>query len=135
MIVLVDTNVLIDIIIDDAVWAESSLRAIRQASWRAPLAINFVVYAELAAGYGDIAQLDALMAEWDVALVEIPRQAAVLAGDAFKRYRQFGGMRTGVLSDFFIGAHAEAGKHPLLTRDVKRYRTYFPTVELIVPAT
>ena len=133
MTVLVDTNILIDIILDDEIWAERSLRAIRQAAQRAPLAINIIVYAELAAGYGNTAQLDALMVEWNVALAEIPREAALLAGQAFKRYRQSGGTRTGVLSDFFIGAHADAGRLPLLTRDVKRYRTYFPRVELIVP--
>lgn len=133
MTVLVDTNILIDIILDDEIWAERSLRAIRQAAQRAPLAINIIVYAELAAGYGNTAQLDALMVEWNVALAEIPREAALLAGQAFKRYRQSGGTRTGVLSDFFIGAHADAGRLPLLTRDVKRYRTYFPRVDLIVP--
>ncbi|MBX9910065.1 MAG: type II toxin-antitoxin system VapC family toxin [Beijerinckiaceae bacterium] len=133
MTVLVDTNILIDIILDDEIWAERSLRAIRQAAQRAPLAINIIVYAELAAGYGNTAQLDALMVEWNVALAEIPREAALLAGQAFKRYRQSGGTRTGVLSDFFIGAHADAGRLPLLTRDVKRYRTYFPRIELIVP--
>jgi len=131
--VLVDTNILIDIILDDEIWAERSLRAIRQAAQRAPLAINIIVYAELAAGYGNTAQLDALMVEWNVALAEIPREAALLAGQAFKRYRQSGGTRTAVLSDFFIGAHADAGRLPLLTRDVKRYRTYFPRVDLIVP--
>jgi predicted nucleic acid-binding protein len=69
----------------------------------------------------------------DVILAPIPREALFLAGKAFKSYRESGGTRTGVLPDFFIGAHALVENIPLLTRDPKRYRTYFPTVELIVP--
>jgi predicted nucleic acid-binding protein len=65
--------------------------------------------------------------------VPIPRSALFLAGKAYLRYRAAGGARTGVLSDFFIGAHAAAEQLPLLTRDIRRYRTYFPTVELIAP--
>jgi hypothetical protein len=49
------------------------------------------------------------------------------------RYRRAGGGKSNVLSDFFIGAHAAVERCPLLTRDVQRYRAYFPTVLLIAP--
>lgn len=132
---LVDTNLLIDIVLDDKIWADRSLRAIREASNRGDLTINIVVYAELAAGYGGPEELDALLAAWRITVVDVPRRATFLSGKAFKRYRAAGGARTGVLPDFLIGAHAESERLPLLTRDPRRYRTYFPNIELIVPAT
>lgn len=79
-------------------------------------------------------RVDDLLAAWQIELVDIPRHAAFVASKAFKLYREAGGTRTGVLPDFFIGAHAQSEGLPLLTRDLKRYRTYFPTVELIVPS-
>ena len=38
-----------------------------------------------------------------------------------------------MLPDFFIGAHAVVAGMSLLTRDTRRYRSYFPTVVLITP--
>jgi len=37
------------------------------------------------------------------------------------------------LPDFYIGAQAAIFDMDLITRDVSRYRTYFPTVRLISP--
>ena len=132
---LIDTNVLLDVATDDPVWADWSIRQLDAAAAKGPLVINDVVYAELSVGFERIEDLDALLDEAGVGLEEIPREALFLAGKAFRRYRAAGGARMGVLPDFFIGAHAAVLGLPLLTRDVKRYRTHFPSVVLVAPDT
>jgi predicted nucleic acid-binding protein len=92
-----------------------------------------LVYAELSVGYNRPDEVDAALAEAGAKLVEIPRAALFLAGKAFQSYRARGGTRTGVLPDFFIGAHAVAEGLSLLTRDIRGYRSYFPTITLITP--
>lgn len=131
--VLVDTNVLLDVVTDDATWADWSQRLLETWALRGSLVINPVIYAELSIGFDRIEELEALLSETDVAVVEIPRPALFLAGKTFRAYKRKGGARTGVLPDFFIGAHAAVARLPLLSRDTGRYRTYFPTLELIVP--
>ncbi len=130
---LVDTNVLIDVFENDPDWAEWSLQQLRHRSRLTPLAINQVIYAELSIAFSRMEMLDAALATLEMRQLEIPRPALFLAGKAFLRYRQQGGTKSNVLADFFIGAHAAVSRLPLLTRDTRRYRTYFPTVELIAP--
>ncbi|WP_434625815.1 type II toxin-antitoxin system VapC family toxin [Azospirillum sp. B2RO_4] len=130
---LVDTNVLLDLVTNDPVWADWSIRQLDSAAVRGPLIINDVVYAELSVGFDRIEDLDELLGEAGIAMDEIPREALFLAGKAFRRYRNAGGARSGVLPDFFIGAHAAVLGLPLLTRDAKRYRSYFPSVVLMAP--
>lgn len=130
---LVDTNVLLDLVTNDPVWADWSIRQLDGAAVRGPLIINDVVYAELSVGFDRIEALDGLLDEAGIAMDEIPREALFLAGKAFRRYRTAGGTRLGVLPDFFIGAHAAVLGLPLLTRDSKRYRSYFPSVVLMSP--
>jgi hypothetical protein len=96
--------------------------------------INDVVYAELSVGFLRVEEVDATIAAAQVEVAPIPREALFLAGKAFQLYRAGGGTRSGVLPDFFIGAHAAVAKVPLLTRDARRYRSYFPTVQLIAPS-
>ena len=130
---LIDTNVLLDLATDDPVWADWSVRQLDAAAVKGPLVINDVVYAELSVGFERIEELDDLLDEAGVTLEEIPREAFFLAGKAFRRYRAAGGAHMGVLPDFFIGAHAAVLGLPLLTRDAKRYRTYFPSVVMVTP--
>lgn len=130
---LVDTNVLLDLVTDDPTWAEWSVRQLEAASLAGPLLINDIVYAELAVRYARIEELDAFVAQAGLELAPLPRAALFLAAKAFAQYRRAKGPRTGVLPDFFIGAHAAVRNLPLLTRDVGRYRTYFPTVTLVSP--
>jgi predicted nucleic acid-binding protein len=132
-VTLVDTNILLDLVTDDPVWADWSIRQLDAAALQGPLAINGVVYAELSVRFERIEDLDAVLEEAGIALREIPRAALFLAGKVFQRYRAAGGTRPGVLPDFFIGAHAVVAGMPLLTRDVQRYRTYFPALSLITP--
>lgn len=131
--ILVDTNVLLDVFTDDPAWADWSQHQLEAASLADRLAINGVIYAELSIRFERIEALEAALESAGVALAEIPRPALFLAGKAFLAYRRGGGSRTGVLPDFFIGAHASVAKMPLLTRDPRRYRTYFPAAELIAP--
>lgn len=130
---LVDTNVLLDLVTADPHWADWSVAALEAASLRGPLFINDVVYAELSIRYERIELLDEFVAKAGLEMAGLPRPSLFLAGKAFSHYRRAGGTRSGVLPDFFIGAHAAVARLPLLTRDEGRYRTYFPTVELISP--
>lgn len=130
---LVDTNVLLDLVTDDPVWADWSLAQLEAASLQGPLSINDVVYAELSVRYDRVEDLDRFLEAAGIAIAVMPRAALFLAGKVFVQYRKAGGARTAVLPDFFIGAHAAVDQLPLLTRDVGRYRTYFPSLQLIAP--
>ena len=131
--ILVDTNVLIDVTTVDPTWFEWSRRELNAAAARDELSINVVVYAELSIRYDSVDQVDRVIENLGVILEPIPPAALFSAGKAFQRYRAAGGVRTGVLPDFFVGAHAEVTGAQLLTRDTRRYRTYFPEVRLIAP--
>src|SRR5690606_20802537 len=115
------------------VWAAWSQAELEAAALLGPLGINDVVYAELSVRYRDIADLDAMIALAQLDHLPIPRQALFLAGKAFQAYRRTGGSRTGVLPDFFIGAHAAVAGLTLITRDAARYRTYFPNLAVRTP--
>jgi len=130
---LVDSNVLIDVLEDDPVWADWSIQQLRAQSQVHELAINPVIYAELSLAFSHFEALDEAVSNLGLTLLELPRPALFLAGKAFASYRRAGGKKGNVLPDFFIGAHAAVAKLPLLTRDITRYRRYFPTVELIAP--
>ncbi|RUU13224.1 PIN domain-containing protein [Mesorhizobium sp. M7A.T.Ca.TU.009.01.3.2] len=129
----VDTNVLLDLVTDDPNWAGWSIAQLEAASLDGPLLINDAVYAELAVRYIRIEDLEAFLDAAGLEMAPMPRAALFLAGKVFTQYRRSGGSRTGVLPDFFIGAHAAVTKLPLLTRDVGRYQTYFPSLRLITP--
>jgi len=131
---LVDTPVIVDIWQDDQDWYEWSAAQLRSQSLIHELAINPVIYAELSLTFESIETLDREIDALELSLREPPRAALFLAGHAFREYRRAGGNRTGVLSDFFIGAHAAVLGCAVLTRDPARYRTYFPTVELHTPS-
>lgn len=131
--ILVDSNVLLDILLDDPEWASWSQSQLDLWARRGPLLVNPMVYAELAAGFDSVRALDDTLDEAGLEFEEIPRDALFLAAKAHVLYRRRGGRRRGVLADFFVGAHAAVRRLPLLTRDVRRYRSYFPTVTLVGP--
>jgi predicted nucleic acid-binding protein len=130
-VTLVDTNVLLDVLTADANWADWSIARLDAASLRGPLMINDVVYAELSVRFATVEALDAVLGEMGLDIAPIPRAALFLAGKVFQRYRAAGGTRSGVLPDFFIGAHAAVMGWTLISRDAGRYRTYFPTIDLV----
>jgi predicted nucleic acid-binding protein len=132
-VIFVDTNVHLDVATDDPTWADWSIAQLEDASLGGTLWINDIVYAELAVRYDRIEEVDAFLDQAELELAPVPREALFLASKVFTQYRKAGGTRTGVLPDFFIGAHAAVSGLPLLTHDVGRYRTYFPTLTLIAP--
>ena len=129
---LVDTNVLLDLVTDSPQF-EWSNRQLDEAILRGRPVINDVIYAELSVGYREMSEIDEFLRETGIDIVQMPKPALFFAGKAFQAYRKRGGTRTGVLPDFFIGAHAQVEGLPLLTRDPRHYRTYFPDVDLIAP--
>jgi predicted nucleic acid-binding protein len=132
--VLVDSNVLLDVAVDDPAWGEWSAATLRRVADEAILVINAVVYGEVSVGYPSIEELDAALPVDLFRRDAIPYEAAFLAGKAFMGYRRRGGARRAPLPDFYIGAHAAVAGYRLLTRDARRYRTYFPKLELIAPS-
>ena len=130
---LVDSNVLLDVVTDGQAWADWSQDQLERAALNGPLVINDVIYAEVSARYAAIEAVDSMLDELNIDVAPTPRAALFLAGKAYLQYRASGGLRTGVLSDFFIGAHAVVEQLPLLTRDARRYQSYFATIKLIAP--
>ena len=130
---LVDSNVLLDIATNDAAWFDWSSQALESAANESPLAINAIIYAELSIGFQRIEELESAIPSSLFRRDPLPFEAAFLAGKAFLQYRRRGGGRATPLPDFYIGAHAAVAGFRLLTRDPKRYQTYFPSVELIAP--
>jgi predicted nucleic acid-binding protein len=132
--VIVDTNVLVDVLQDDPDWADWSVSRMRELAKIHELAINPIIYAELSLSFDAAEDLDAAIASLELKVVELSRPALFLAGKAFLQYcKRRTGTRTNVLPDFFIGAQAAVLGCPILTRDSRRYHNYFPTTELIVP--
>ena len=130
--VLVDSNVLIDVLTQDAKWGEWSEAALQKAARESQLVINPVIYAEISIGW-DRVELDRIFSDDVFRREPIPYAAAFLAGKAFAAYRRRGGARRSPLPDFFIGAHAAVAGYRLLTRDAARYQTYFPRVQVVAP--
>ncbi|MBK5256183.1 MAG: type II toxin-antitoxin system VapC family toxin [Vicinamibacteria bacterium] len=130
---LVDTNILVDVFEDDPLWADWSVGQLRAQAQVHPLGINPVIYAELSLTFASVRELDENLEGIGVSVEEMPRAALFLAGRAFLKYRRAGGTRTNVLADFFIGAHASVLGCGILTRDEARYRSYFPRVHLVTP--
>jgi len=132
---LIDSNVLLDILTEDPVWGDWSTDALADAAEAGPLYINPIVYSEVSIRFTTVEALEDALPSDDYRREPIPWAAAFLAGKVFLDYRHNKGTRSTTLPDFFIGAHAAVAGLDLLTRDVGRYRTYFPTVALIAPET
>ena len=130
---LVDTNVLVDVLQDDPQWAEWSIGQLRAQARLHQLAINPVIYAEISLSFSTLEALDEVIDTLGLVVQDIPRPALFLAAKAFARYRQRSGSRQQVLPDFFIGAHAAVQGWPLLTRDASRCRSYFPGLVVLAP--
>ena len=131
--ILVDTNVLLDVLEEDSRWAAWSQDRLDAASITDTLAINPIIYSELSMAFARIEELEAVIVDAAFTVEAIPREALFLAGKAFLRYRRSRGTKRSVLPDFYIGAHAAVMQWPILTRDVSLYQTYYPTVPLITP--
>ena len=131
--VLVDSNVILDVVEDDPDWCEWSLRVLNQYSETYQLIINPIIYAEVSISFERIEEFEKVLTSGGFKMVPIPKEALFLAGKAFVKYRRKQGVKTAPLPDFFIGAHAAVADITLLTRDKKRIKHYFPSVELVSP--
>ena len=131
--VLVDSNVILDVATDDPAWGRWSSETLATIADEAALVINPLIFAEVSTRYARIEELEAAVPARLFRRDPLPYEAAFLAGKAFFAYRKRGGDRAAPLPDFYIGAHAAVAGYRLPTRDAARYRTYFPTVDLIAP--
>ena len=130
---IVDSNVLLDIATQDAVWREWAESAVVELAERHPLYINPIIYAEVSVGFARIEELDRALPLDVFRREDLPWEAGFLAGKCFQRYKKLGGERKSPLPDFYIGAHAAVRGYSLLTRDRARYRTYFPELMILGP--
>lgn len=130
---LIDANVLLDIATSDVTWMAWSQNQVRLAAKRGTVYINPVIYAELAPAFATQQELDRWLDPSLFQRAPLPFDAGWLAAQAFIKYRRSGGARNAPLPDFYIGAHAEIEQLTLISRDAARYRTYFPSVQLIAP--
>lgn len=131
--VLVDSNVILDVATDDPVWGRWSASTLQALADRTVLVINPIVYAEVCVDFRRIEEVDELLSPDVFVREDLPFVAGFLAAQCFREYRHRGGMRTSPLPDLYIGAHAAVNSYRLLTRDARRYRSYFPRLELIMP--
>ncbi len=131
--ILVDSNIILDVFLDDPNWAEWSESKLEKFSSITKLFINSVIYSEVSVGFKRIEELESALTRSGFQMLEIPKEALFLAGKAFLKYRKNRGTKRSPLPDFYIGAQAAIFDMDLITRDVTRYRIYFPTVRLISP--
>lgn len=131
--ILIDSNIILDVFLDDPIWADWSETTLERYSENATLYINPVVYTEISIGFERIEDLEVAIITGGFKMLQIPKEALFLAGKAFLQYRKNKGSRRSPLPDFYIGAQAAILGLELITRDVTRYRTYFPTVKLVNP--
>ena len=131
--ILVDSNVILDVFLNDLKWADWSEAKLEEYSDHTSLYINSIIYSEISIGFNFIEDLESAINKAGFQLLEIPKEALFLAGKAFLKYKRREGIKKTSLPDFFIGAQAAVLDLDLLTRDVTRYQTYFPTVRLITP--
>ena len=131
--VLVDSNVILDIVTEDAEWLDWSADALERCAESGRLVLNPIVYAEVSIGFTRIEDVEDALPHEYFTREALPWEAAFLAGRAFLRYRRRAGTRVHPLPDFYIGAHAVIAGYTLLTRDPRRYRTYFPALRIIAP--
>jgi predicted nucleic acid-binding protein len=131
--VLVDSNVILDVFLNDLKWADWSESKLEEYSDHTTLYINSIIYSEISIGFSFIEDLESAISKAGFQLLEIPKEALFLAGKAYSIYKRRKGIKSTTLPDFFIGAQSAVMNLDLLTRDISRYQTYFPTVKLISP--
>jgi predicted nucleic acid-binding protein len=131
---MIDSCVLLDVITDDQQWADWSAIQIAAAMDAGRVVINPLIFAEVSVGYRSIEELNELLPASEYEREPLPYAAGFAAGKAFLQYRRAGGDKRSPMPDFYIGAHAAIARYRLLTRDVSRYRTYFPALDIIAPA-
>ena len=131
--VLVDSNIVLDVFLNDPKWADWSESKLDEYDQFGALYINSIVYSEISIGFERIEDLESAIAKAGFQMLEIPKEALFLAGKAYLKYKKRKGTKRTPLPNFYIGAQAAVFDLDLITRDVPRYQRYFPTVKLITP--
>ena len=131
--ILIDSCVLLDLFTDDESWADWSEYTLEKYSQTNSLYINSIVYTEVSIGFNKVEEVESAIEALEIKVLEIPREALFLTGKVYLKYRKNKGTKTSPLPDFFIGAHASVSQFGLVTRDLAKYKTYFPQVQLIHP--
>jgi predicted nucleic acid-binding protein len=131
--IIVDSNIILDVFLNDLKWVDWSESKLEEYSFQTSLYINSIIYSEISIGFELIEDLEFAISRAGFQLLEIPKEALFLAGKAYVQYKRRKGVKRTPLPDFFIGAQAAVLDLELLTRDVSRYQSYFPTVKLIAP--
>ncbi len=131
--ILIDSCILLDLFTNDPKWGDWSESILDEYSQTNTLYINSIVYTEISIGFREIEELEKVIAQLGFKVLEIPREALFLTGKAFLKYRRNKGTKNSPLPDFFIGAHASVSKFSLITRDVAKYKAYFPQIKLVSP--
>lgn len=131
--VLVDSNIVLDVFLNDPKWADWSESKLDEYDQLGILYINSIIYSEISIGFKRIEDLESAIAKAGLQMLEIPKEALFLAGKAYLKYKKRKGTKRTPFPDFFIGAQAAVQNLDLITRDVSRYQSYFPTVKLITP--
>ena len=131
--VLVDSNIVLDVFLNDPKWADWSESKLDEYDQLGILYINSIIYSEISIGFRRIEDLESAIAKASLRMMEIPKEALFLAGKAYLKYKKRKGIKKTPLPDFFIGAQAAVQNLDLITRDISRYQSYFPTVKLITP--
>jgi predicted nucleic acid-binding protein len=131
--ILIDSNVILDLFENDQNWAEWSESSLEQYSMTHTLYINPIIYAEVSIGFERIEELESAITGCGFQMIQIPKEALFLAGKAFIKYKKQKGSKLYPLPDFFIGAHAAVVGFEIMTKDISRFRSYFPTVKLVTP--
>lgn len=131
--VLVDSSVILDVFLDDPEWGDWSEGVLAKLSETGSLFINPIIYTEISIGFKRIEEVEKAVSECGLKMASLPREALFLAGKVYVRYRKGKGKKAAPLPDFFIGAHAAVQGLELVTRDVRRIKTYFPSVKIIAP--
>ena len=130
---LVDSNIILDLFLDDPLWAEWSEAALSEYAIHTPLYINQIIYSEISMGFNRIEELEVAISKSGFQMLEIPKESLFLAGKVFLKCRKYKGVKKSPLPDFFIGAQAAVLDLELMTRDKNRYQTHFPTIKIISP--
>ena len=131
--IMVDSNIILDLFLNDHNWADWSESILQQYSQTHQLCINPIIYSEVSIGFKQIEDLESALTTSRFKFLQLPKEALFLAGKAFLRYKKRKGLKTSTLPDFFIGAHAAVLEIEIITRDISRYRSYYPTVNLVTP--
>jgi predicted nucleic acid-binding protein len=129
--ILVDTSVIADIFTKDPGWFKWSGEQVEHWANRGAVGYNAIIFAELSVKFDTSKELEHRLSAFTC--LPLPLNAAFQAGKAFEKYRRAGGKKARPLPDFFIGAHAYVAHLPLLTRDPRRVRSFFPSAQLITP--